>query len=124
MGAWLKVFFLLFLIQNLVQHASGRNVMQVRVTGMAWYREDTFTRLRAMFEDGDKLHRTYKEWLVAAEAGRKSYESQGIRVICVDIDPDNFPEWCKANGMKLNAEARIKFANVRAYETVSGKTSL
>ncbi len=94
--------------------------MQVQIVGMAWYRPETFDRLRAMFEDGDKLHRSYKEWLSAAEFGRKSMEAQGIRVVCVDIDPDEFPKWCKANGMKLNAEARKGYSNLIAYKTAMG----
>jgi hypothetical protein len=46
--------------------------MQVQIIGMSWYRPETFARLRAMFEDGNKLHRTYEEWLTdaAASAGR------------------------------------------------------
>lgn len=84
--------------------------MQVEIVGMAWYRPETFTRLRAMFEDGDKLHRTYPEWLAAADSNRKTFEARGIRVVCVDIDPDQFPKWCKAQGLALNAEARTRFA--------------
>jgi hypothetical protein len=87
---------------------------------MAWYKAENFNRLRAMFEDGNKLHRTYKEWLVAAETGRNRFESQGVRVICVDIDPDQFPEWCKANRMKLNAEARNKYSSLIAYKVATG----
>lgn len=90
--------------------------MQVQIVGMAWYRPETFDRLRAMFEDGEKLHRTYKEWLAAAETGRKSMEAKGVKVVCVDIDPDEFPKWCAANGMKLNAEARNKYGSMIAYK--------
>jgi hypothetical protein len=94
--------------------------MQVQIVGMAWYRTETFAQLRAMFEDGHKLHRTYKEWFAAAEGGRKKFESQGVRVVCVDIDPNQFPEWCKANGMKLNAEGRNKYASFIAYKVATG----
>ena len=94
--------------------------MQVKVAGMAWYKPENFARLLSIFEDSHKLHRTHKEWLLAAETGRKNLESQGFRVVCVDIDPDQFPKWCKANGMKLNAEARNKFASLMAYKIVTG----
>ena len=94
--------------------------MQIQAAGMAWYKVENFDRLRSMFEDGDKLHRTYHEWLASAEAGRKKLEAQGVRVICVDIDPDQFPKWCKANGMKLNAEARTKFSSLIAHKTITG----
>ena len=94
--------------------------MQIQVVGMAWYRPETFARLRAMFEDGEKLHRTYEEWLAAAETGRKSMEAKRVRVVCVDIDPDQFPKWCAANGMKLNDEARNRYASMVAYKVAIG----
>lgn len=94
--------------------------MQVQIIGMSWYKAENFDRLRAMFEDGEKLHRTYKEWLVAAETGRRSFEAKGIRVFCVDIDPDEFPKWCKANGLKLNAEARNKYGSHIAVQIATG----
>jgi hypothetical protein len=50
----------------------------ISATGMAWFRDAaSFDRLRAMFEDGHKLHRTYDEWLRAAETGRKTFEAKG-----------------------------------------------
>lgn len=88
--------------------------MQIQIVGMAWYRPETFAQLRRMFEDGHKLHRTYEEWFAAAETGRKSFESKGVRVFCVDIDPNEFPSWCKAQGLKLNAEARNRYASTVA----------
>ena len=94
--------------------------MQVKVAGMVWYKPENFSRLIAMFEDGKKLHGSYKEWLRDAERGRKKLEADGVRVVCVDIDPNQFPEWCRANGMKLNAEARNKFASLMAYKVVTG----
>jgi hypothetical protein len=97
--------------------------MQVQIVGMAWYRPETFVGLRDMFEDGDKLHRTYEEWFAAAETGRKSMEAKGIKVFCVDIDPDEFPKWCQANSMKLNAEARNSFSSFVAYEIATGGQS-
>jgi hypothetical protein len=94
--------------------------MQTQIAGMAWYQPGTFLRLRAMFEDGHKLHKSYDEWLVAAELGCKTLEAKGIRVVRVDIDPDKFPEWCKSQGLKLNADARTKFANIYAAQMVRG----
>lgn len=97
--------------------------MQVKVIGMAWYKPENFARLMAMFEDSNKLHRTYKEWVRDAERRKKEVEVPGVRVVCVDIDPDQFPEWCKTNGMKLNAEARMKYAAFIAHKVVTGVQS-
>ena len=43
--------------------------MQIQAAGMAWYKRENYTRLLQIFEDSDKLHDTYDEWLVAAEQG-------------------------------------------------------
>jgi hypothetical protein len=90
---------------------------------MAWYRPEDFDRLLGMFEDREKLHGTYHEWLAAAEAGRQRLEADGVRVVCVNIDPDDFAKWCVTNGMKLNAEARNKFASFMAYQVVLSEQS-
>jgi hypothetical protein len=92
----------------------------ISAAGMAWYKPENFLRLRAMFEDGHKLHETYGEWLAAAQTGKQRLESQGIRVFCVDIDPDQFPEWCKAEGLKLNADARNRYASWVAHRISTG----
>ena len=85
--------------------------MQIQITAMAWFKRENFDRLLAMFEDGHKLHRTYDKWLQAAETGRKTFEVKGGRVICVDIDPDDFPKWCNTKGMNLDANARMRYAS-------------
>ena len=95
-------------------------VNQVQAVGMAWFKREHFVRLRAMFQDGHKLHRTYDEWLRAAEAGRKAQEVKGLRVVCVDIDPDDFPKWCAAKGMNLDADARMRYASEIAYKVLTG----
>lgn len=94
--------------------------MQIKIVGMAWYRPDNYLRLRAMFEDGDKLHRTYSEWLAAAEAGQERFEAQVIRVFRVDIDLNDFPKWCVTKGLNLNAASRMQCANVVAYRLATG----
>jgi formylglycine-generating enzyme required for sulfatase activity len=94
--------------------------MQVAATGVAWYKAENYIRLREMFEDGEKLPLTYAEWHTNAEAGRRTLESQGRKVICVDIDPNAFPIWCRDNGMKPNAQARMKYSSLMAYKVVTG----
>lgn len=94
--------------------------MQVQAIGMPWYTRDNWPRLMAMFEDRHKLHRTYDEWLRAAEAGCKAQEVKGVRVVRANIDPDDFAQWCKAKGLKLDANGRMAFANEAAYRAITG----
>ena len=45
-------------------------------------------------------------------------EDRGTWVICVDIDPVKFREWCNDNDMKLNAAARNLYAILPACRAV------
>lgn len=93
---------------------------QIQILGMVWYKPEHFDRLMGMFEDRDKLHGTYAQWLAAAEHGYRLYSSQGTRVVRVCIDPDQFAEWCKAKGANLDSTARNAFVNEVAYRLATG----
>ena len=93
--------------------------MQIQAIGFPWYKRENFARLRALFEDGHKLHRTYDEWFAAAEGACKAQEIKGVRVVRADIDPDDFPKWAEAQGMKLDANARSRYASFIAYKTLT-----
>lgn len=90
----------------------------VQAVGFPWYREDEFLQLRAMFADGEKLHRTYAEWRRAAETGETEMRAKGARVVRAEIRPDAFAAWCAARGLALDAKARMEFANEAAYRAV------
>ena len=92
---------------------------QIKVIGLPWYRRENWVRLKALFTDGEKLHRTYDEWLAAAEQGCQAVELDGHRAIRIDIDPDTFAQWCKAKGFQPDAEARRKFATLMAVQNFS-----
>jgi hypothetical protein len=99
---------------------SGSNFPSVRIVGMVWYRPETFDVLRAMFEDGDKLPRTYEDWLHKAELGRKQLEASGVKVVCVDLDPEVFRTWCADRGLNIDGAARTEYANSVAYKVAVG----
>ena len=44
--------------------------LRLNVVGMAWYRRDTFDRVRGMMLDADALPATYDEFLASAEERR------------------------------------------------------
>ena len=84
----------------------------VRAVGMAWFRRDDYDRLRnTVFEDGDRLHGSFEDWFKAAKNGESRLCSQGHIVERVYIDPDEFPEWCAAHSLNVDAKGRIAFAN-------------
>jgi hypothetical protein len=81
------------------------------VTGMVWFQAENYARLASMFEDHAGVNSSYEEWLFAAETRRQELEKSGVRVLCVELDPDEFPAWCKSVGMRLNAESRKAYTN-------------
>ena len=78
--------------------------------GVPWYRKQDFDRLRSQFEDGDRLHTTWKQWHRAARAFVKGLEERGQAVLQVEILPAEFAEWCEGRAIAQNAQARMEFA--------------
>ncbi|SDH41433.1 MULTISPECIES: hypothetical protein [unclassified Duganella] len=88
---------------------------QVQAIALVWYHEKNYDQLKAMFEDGDNLPRTFLQWQDKAEQGRKKFSREGKKVIKAYIDPETFPKWCAANGHRIDAAGRTAFANAEAY---------
>ena len=88
--------------------------MIIVIMGIAWYKEEDYERLLEIFEDSHKLPPTFDKWLQSAEKGFSNFRARGYRVIKVYIDPDTFPVWCRSTGHKIDAKARIDFANMTA----------
>lgn len=84
--------------------------MQVRVTGLVWYRREDYARVLQVMADSDQLPPTWDKWFYAAEKGRRHLEKTGIVVERVYLDPDEFARWCEAGGLDVDAKARTRFA--------------
>lgn len=85
--------------------------MQIRAVGIPWYHEQDYPTLLKLFEDGHLLHDTYHEWLEAADGAFERFKSSGAIVEKVYITPEDFPAWCAARRLHINADARGKFAS-------------
>ena len=90
----------------------------VRAIGMAWYTRQDYPRILEIMEDAEKLPPSYFAWSKAAERGKREAERQGQIVIRAIIDPDDFSLWCRARGLNVDAEARMRFANETACAAV------
>ncbi len=80
------------------------------IQAMVWYKQEDWDTLLTIFSDAHLLPKTYEEWLTKAEEMEKKIESQGDKVVKVYIDPATFPDWCKKNNRKTDAEARTDLA--------------
>jgi hypothetical protein len=68
-----------------------------------------YPALLALFEDGNKMPRTWKKWLKIAEEMERGLKAYGHVVMRVYIDPKTFPDWCAAHGTSPGREGRKKF---------------
>ena len=85
--------------------------------GIIWYHPQDYDRLMTMFPDRRRLPDTYQDWLKKAGEVADSLTKDGFAVVKAYIDPDTFPEWCRAHGFKkMNMEARSRFATDYAEE--------
>ena len=90
-----------------------------QATGIVWFQPENYGRMAAMFEDHFGIDSTYEEWLYAAESRRQSLERSGVKVLCVELDPDEFPVWCKAMGMRLDSESRRAYTTYIAFKLLN-----
>ncbi len=79
------------------------------VVGVYWIEEADYPAVRDIFDDGDKLPLTWKEWLKMAEEMKRGLKSYGHVVMRVLINPRIFSDWCAVQGIGTGREARKKF---------------
>lgn len=94
------------------------NATPTMILGMAWYKAEHYDAIRRIMADGHKLPATFHEWRMKAETGEKKFRREGKIVVRVFIDPETFPDWCRARGLNVDAQARMQYAATIANETV------
>ena len=85
--------------------------------GVYWIDEkDYYPALLRIFADGNKMPRTWKEWLKIAEEMESGLKAYGHVVMRVRIDPNTFPDWCAARGTSPGSEGRKRFVAAAVTE--------
>ncbi|MDP3417879.1 hypothetical protein [Falsiroseomonas sp.] len=92
--------------------------MRVSAVGMAWYRAETFAEVRASMADAEKLPATFEKFLYAAMKGEEKLRRAGHAVIRVYLDMDEFPAFCRARGLNVDAKGRMEYAAHVAHQMV------
>lgn len=88
----------------------------VSAIGVPWYSLEDYAEIKSMMEDGHKLPPTYTQWRFAAEQLENQMRRGGERVVRAHLDPVAFREFCAANGHRLDAQGRSKFAAAVAVQ--------
>ncbi|MCA9137275.1 MAG: hypothetical protein KDB00_10960 [Planctomycetales bacterium] len=85
--------------------------------GIMWYSRENFDGFMSLFSDSDDLPSTYDDWLVKAEHAEKQVQSQGMKVVRVETDPETFRSWCNERGYSnIDTHARMGFGSFKAME--------
>ena len=84
--------------------------------GAYWIKEGDYPVLLQLFDDGDKMPPSWKEWLKMAEEMEQGLKAYGHVVLRVYIDPSTFPDWCAAHGTSPGSAGRRKFVAAAVTE--------
>jgi hypothetical protein len=90
--------------------------------GVYWIKEEDYPRLLTLFEDGNKMPPTWREWLKMAEEMERGLKAYGHPVMRVTIDPNTFPDWCAAHGTTPGREGRKRFVAEAVTERYGDQT--
>lgn len=77
--------------------------------GAYWIEEPDYPALLKISDDGNKMPRSWAEWLKIAEEMEKGLKAYGHPVMRVRIDPATFPDWCAAHGTTPGRQGRKLF---------------
>jgi hypothetical protein len=84
--------------------------------GAYWIDEADYPAALRLFDDGNALPRTWKEWLKIAEEMEKGLKAYGHPVMRVRIDPATFPAWCASHGTTPGRQGRKLFVAAAVAE--------
>jgi hypothetical protein len=90
--------------------------LPIRAVGIPWYRRGDYGRILRTMSDGHLLPKTHADWLRRAEALEQQIKAQGGIAERVYLDPRGFADWCRARGLDVDAEARMRFATEAVAE--------
>ena len=109
-------------IMSVMGAAAGRSHMTNSddnpppAVGAYWIKEEDYPALLQLFDDGDKMPPSWKEWLKMAEEMEQGLKAYGHVVLRVYIDPATFPDWCAAHGTSPGSAGRRKFVAAAVTE--------
>jgi len=90
--------------------------------GVYWIKEEDYSALLKVFDDGDRLPRSFGEWLKMAEETERGLKAYGHPVMRVIIDPNTFPGWCADRGTSPGREGRKRFVAEAVTERYGSQT--
>jgi hypothetical protein len=82
----------------------------LETTGIPWFREEDYARILHVMDDARLLPARHADWQKQAIAAEQRLQAMGVRTLRVVIEPFGFADWCRARGLRLDAQARMHYA--------------
>jgi len=84
-----------------------------------WYRREEYALIREIMDDGDTLPLNFDEWEKNAESERAAAKREGVSIIPVFLDPDEFFTFCKEKKISPDKATATEFASSRGAASYS-----
>jgi len=79
------------------------------IIGIAWYRPEQWSLLRALSSDPEVLEPTYAEWLAVVSKTVEDLQQRGISVKKIDVDVQELGAWCQSHNLVMDGAARATY---------------
>ena len=80
-------------------------------TGIAWYKQEEWSRLKNEFDDSDKMHATWNEWRQATEGGIEHLARRNKITYPIILEADHIKEYCKKYHLLNISRTRVRIVN-------------
>jgi hypothetical protein len=77
--------------------------------GIAWYRPDQWSLLRAIASDPHQLEPTYEEWVAMATKAMRDLAERGVHTVKVDVEVRKLAAWCEERHRPIDGASRATF---------------
>jgi len=84
-----------------------------------WYRRQDYALVREIMEDAETFPRAFDEWEKNAENERAAAKRDGVNIIPVFLDPDEFFTFCKEKKIPPNSVTAAAFVSSRGAASYS-----
>ena len=79
--------------------------------GIAWYKQEEWSRLKNEFDDSEKMHETWNEWRQATEGGLEFLARRNKIMYPIGLEADHIKEYCRKRNLPNNSKTRVRMVN-------------
>ena len=84
-----------------------------------WYRREDYALIREFMEDGETFPLDFNEWEKNAEGERAAAKREGVNILPIFLDADEFYTFCKEKKISPNRTTAAAFASSRGAASYS-----